>query len=160
MRDAVLERLGDPYPRSEIGFQRFATAIGVEVSEALTLRDQIFGDLDDTKFGIGWWAPHPGTARRILISDYLTQSAQGIAVNLIEARLHLLEAEHAMDEHAKPARYAGFRRQSGVTRPNTPASQCAADELPGYPAQIHVVGLFRAPRLPWRDRDWCVGSAD
>jgi hypothetical protein len=144
MRDAELERLNDPYPEGQMGLGPFADAIGVDVSETLALHDQIFDDLDESKFGIGWWAPHPGASRRILISDHLVQSVLSVGVNIVEARLHLLEAVNAMDDAARPSKFAGLRFQNGIPRPNIPAPGCAADELSGYLAKLHVVGLFRA----------------
>ena len=144
MKDAELERLGLPYPEGQSGLTAFAAALGVQVDEILALYDQIFGDLDVVALGVGWWAPHPGDARRILISDYLVQAIYATATNLVEARLHLLEAQHAMENEGKGSRYAGLKVREGILSPNILQPGCARDQLDGYMSKLHIGGLFRA----------------
>ena len=92
MKKHYLEELRKPYHHAtSIDDDRFAIALGIDCSATRILFDEIFQDLDDQCYGVGWWAPHPGTARRILISDYLLQCVESIKTNLIEARLHLME---------------------------------------------------------------------
>ena len=104
MRSEDLRSLEQPYPQTG-GVRRssadaFADALGVDVPDLRSLRRELRGDLDDTVgiFGIGWWFPHPGTQRRILISDYLIMASESVETNLIEAKLHYLEALSAWDK--------------------------------------------------------------
>ena len=71
----------------------FSKVLGVDAPGVVCLYNEIFNDLDENIYGVGWWAPHPGTTRRILISHYLLECTKSIGTNLIEAALHLLEAE-------------------------------------------------------------------
>src|SRR5262245_19192471 len=69
-----------------------AQALGVHVPRLQQLEDAIFGDFNPgPPFGIAWWAPGPGTTRRILIGDHLFACAMGTRDNLIEAGLHWTE---------------------------------------------------------------------
>ena len=60
---------------------------------------------DRARLLLGWWAPYPGTSRRILISDHLYNCVRSVETNLVEARLHLIEAmdfwERESDFHAR-----------------------------------------------------------
>jgi hypothetical protein len=102
MRHADLQRLKRPYAERVDGAESasFRSALGIEIPATLMLRDLIFNDLDESAFGIGWWRPEPDHARRILISDYMVGCAWSIETNVIEARLHSLEALGFADEHA------------------------------------------------------------
>ena len=53
--------------------------------------DRILADPTDAPYGVGWWAPHPGTSRRILMSDLLYACTASVSTNLVEAGIHLLE---------------------------------------------------------------------
>jgi len=66
--------------------------------DVLQVGAEIFDDLDGHVFSVGWWAPAPGTSRRILISDHLYNCVHSVEPNLIEARLHLLEAMDCWDQ--------------------------------------------------------------
>src|SRR5262249_40569472 len=93
MRDEDLQRLAVPYPRDgRSADDHFHEKLGVTVQASISLAQMIFDDLDVSVGGVGWWSPHPGKKRRILVADYLFQAAQSIATNLVEAKLHLLEA--------------------------------------------------------------------
>src|SRR5262245_3129144 len=91
MRPDDVDRLRQAYPREGRPERRLAEALGVRLPAVAELHDEIASDLDEHLYGIGWWAPHPGTSRRILISDHLIQCAASIPRNMVEARLHLLE---------------------------------------------------------------------
>ena len=70
-----------------------ATALGVHVPRCVELSREILGDLSpNPPYGVAWWAPHPGTSRRILISDHLFACAQSVGDNLIERRSPSLRA--------------------------------------------------------------------
>lgn len=98
MRQADCDRLREPYPPATPIPERFANAIGVKATAVRELGREVFADFDETGFGIGWWAPHPGTSRRILISDHLLQCIAGVETNLVEPRLHLMELRDYDDQ--------------------------------------------------------------
>ena len=76
MMPEVLDRLQIPYPLADENREgRFASAVGVLIPAVITLYDEILGDLDPDRLGVGWWAPHPDEARRILISDHLSRTS-------------------------------------------------------------------------------------
>jgi hypothetical protein len=106
----------------------------------------VFGDLDDqySLFGVGWWYPHPGTSRRIFISDYLLRASQSVEANLVEARLHLLESFGAMDEEdAFVARAVDYDEQ-GFARVSIPPRTRGRDDLSRFMRDLHIAGFFRA----------------
>jgi len=92
MRSQNMANLLKPFAQSEDPEIAFPQSVGIETPEVEVLYREIFRDLDEKVFGIGWWAPHPGTSRRILISNYLLECVRSIRTNLTEAALHLLEA--------------------------------------------------------------------
>jgi hypothetical protein len=88
--------------------------------------------------------PHPGTSRRILISDQLFASVRSIETNLIEARLHLIEAmdawERESDFHARAVSIA----RAGQLKVELPERKSPLDEVTPVIAVIHSVGFVRA----------------
>jgi hypothetical protein len=81
MRSADLNRLRAPYNSPRDMDLQFALALGIDISMVEELFRKVFGDLDETVFGIGWWAPHLGTKRSILISHYLVDCIKNISTN-------------------------------------------------------------------------------
>jgi hypothetical protein len=144
MRDVDIEFLKRPYapPAEEAESPAYRAALGVDIPATLKLRDSIFNDLDESAFGIGWWK-EPDEARRIFISDYLVGCAWSIETNLIEARLHLLEALGFAEQHAR-AMSDAVKVQGNIVRVQAPTPTCAADELPLDLMAMHIGGLFRA----------------
>ena len=144
MRTADLENLRRPFMAGDDPELAFPLAIGVNVPEVEALYREIFNDLDETNFGVGWWAPHPGTSRRILISHYLLECVRGIRQNLTEAGLHLLEAVDNWD------RESDFLADCVSVEPNrrvsvsVPPRRCPKDDLARRLATLHAVGFFRA----------------
>ena len=99
MRTTDLARLSQPYPDDPDGNAGGPTrALGVETPNWDALERRIFDDLTvEQPYGIGWWAPHPGTSRRILISDQLYACTTSVSTNFIEAGVHWLELLDAVD---------------------------------------------------------------
>jgi hypothetical protein len=108
------------------------------------LGDEILGDLDEQISGVGWWAPHPGRSRRILISDHLCNCVRSVETNLIEARLHLIEAmdvwERESDFHARAVSITADR---GL-KVELPERRRPLDEITPAMAMLHCVGFIRA----------------
>lgn len=144
MTPADIERLSREYPADEPREGRLARALRVDAPAWREVGDEILGDLDDRVFGVGWWAPHPGTSRRILISDHLYSCVRGVETNLIEARLHLFEAmdfwERESDFHAR----AVSVRRDGTVQFVIPERRRPVDEITPAMAMLHGVGFIRA----------------
>ncbi len=93
MRYGDLARLNEPYAA---GFEPTdadaRAALGLKLPRWTTLEEEIYGDfVEQYPYGIGWWAPGPGTSRRILVSDQLYCCLTSVLSNMIEAALHWLE---------------------------------------------------------------------
>ena len=148
--------LEEPYEDgAEVLDQRLPKRLGVLVESAHLLGAEIHADLDTTRYGIGWWAPHLGTKRRILISDYLYQSTHSIQTNLVEAAVHLLEARHAWEQQDAMVADAVTRDLDGEPKFNAPTITGPTDELPNVVSQLHLAGFFRAAASTAD----CVGAA-
>lgn len=142
MRRQDRENLDRPYGDEgfEDGLQR---RLGVYLPVVRALADEILADLDPLKHGVGWWSPHPGTKRRILISDYLWQLVTSIQLNLREAALHLLEARGAWEAESLRVASALHRTSAGVEL-RIPQALSPQDHLPEALGRMHVAGFFRA----------------
>lgn len=102
--------------------------------------------VDESSFGIGWWHGYRalGTARRLLVGDYLIEVVDAIETNLLEARLHLstMRAALAADVHprlATPMQYLtssiAHLHMAGMLRSVMSAVDCLGA------ATIGVLGL-------------------
>ncbi len=140
----------DDFDRFNVSFQgldssqrevRANEALGVHIPAARAMFEEIVGDLSETRFGIGWWAPHPDKFRRILISDQLLLCAQSVQTNVVEARLHLLELREARDNAAESM---GGRVTVDPSGPRILPAERAADELPAAMVWLHTGGFLRA----------------
>jgi hypothetical protein len=138
------ERFSREYDAREPRDGRLARALHVHVPVWKELCDAILADLDEHVFGIGWWAPHPGTSRRILISDHLYSCVRSVETNLIEARLHLIEAmdfwQRESDFHARAVTIASDRRLIV----EMPDRRRPLDDITPAMAMLHCVGFIRA----------------
>ena len=144
MRPSDLNNLKSPFSTGEDPELAFPKSVGVNVPEVEALYRQIFNDLDEKVFGIGRWAPHPGTRRRILISHYLLECVRSIRENLTEAGLHLLEAvDHWDKESDFLADSVSVDRQGHVSF-KVPPRRSPEDDLARRMATLHAVGFFRA----------------
>lgn len=65
MRAADLARLNEPYPEAlEPTEEDARAAIGIKLPHWASLESEIFADfVEQQPYGIGWWAPDPGTMR-------------------------------------------------------------------------------------------------
>lgn len=144
MRTTDLNSLTRPFGVGDEPELAFPQAIGVNVPEVETLYREIFNDLDDTNYGVGWWAPHPGTSRRILISHYLLECVRGIRQNLSEAGLHFLEAIDNWDKESEFLADCVSVGPHGQISINVPPRRCPNDDLARRLATLHAVGFFRS----------------
>ena len=94
-------------------------------------------------YGVGWWAPHPGTSRRIFISDQLDACATSVATNMVEAALHWLELLDAID-HEDAFQADVIQMVNGeprmVARPRTTPLESLGPDI----ARVHQIGVARA----------------
>lgn len=142
MRQNDLERLSREYDPNEPPAGRLARALGIDLPNWRALRDQIFSDLDEQRFGIGWWAPHLDTQRRILISDYLFVCADSVETNMIEAKLHLLEATDFWERENELYARSVTIGPGGQIR--SPVRRCPIDDIQARMPRLHAVGVVRA----------------
>ena len=143
MRPEDIARLSERYPE---GGERNtpSSALGVETPNWEALERLIFDDFTtEQPYGIGWWAPHPGTSRRILISDQLYACTSGVSTNLIEAGLHWLGLLDAADREdifqADVLRIVDERMQVCARPRTTPLESLGPDMV-----RLNQVGVARA----------------
>jgi hypothetical protein len=145
MRDTDRTRLAEPYAgdRAAPG-PGPAEALGIHVPNWLRLRDEILGDLSpQSPYGVSWWAPHPGTSRRILISDQLFACAHSAADNLIEAGLHWLEFIDYSERESNRLAHAVTIR-GGEPRVSLPRRNSPLDDAELHFARLHMLGVVRS----------------
>ena len=144
MTPADTERLTREYTPTEPREGRLARALQVDVPVWRELGSEIFADLDDRSLGVRWWSPHPGTSRRILISDHLFTCVRSVETNLLEARLHLLEAMDFWDRESEFHARAVSLSRDGRIELQLPERERPLDEIPLAMATLHTVGFIRA----------------
>lgn len=144
MRSQDAAKLEIPFSHSDDPEIAFPKAVGIDTPEVEHLYREIFNDLDDTLYGIGWWAPHPGTSRRILISNYLLECVRSIRTNLTEAALHLMEAVDHWDKEGDFLGNCLSLDQNDRIVIDVPKRRKPADDLARRMATLHTVGFFRA----------------
>lgn len=140
-----LARLNEPYPEHVEPTDADArAAIGVALPHWTVLEDEIVDDFtEQTPYGIGWWAPDPGTSRRILISDQLHCCLESVAGNMTEAALHWLEYLGASDrDSARLADAVKITPTGPVISPPRPRSPL--EHLCPEFIRIHQAGIIRA----------------
>lgn len=145
MRRSDIDRLAIPYDGDENSpTPGPASALGVDIPAWGKLERSILGALTTSPpYGVGWWAPHPGTSRRILISDQLYACAQSVSANMIESGIHRLElgdwSERHSDQNVNVVRPEGGRVRVKLPRPVSPL-----EELSLHMMRLHYVGCVRA----------------
>ena len=145
MRPADLARMSQPYPDGHGGSTAGpAGALGVQTPNWDALERRIFDDLTtEPPYGIGWWAPYPGTSRRILISDQLYACTTSVSTNLIEAGVHWIELLDAVDREdtfqADAIRFVDRQPEMRPRPRRTPLESLGPDIV-----RLHQVGVARA----------------
>jgi hypothetical protein len=145
MRASDLARLSEPYPdRDGPRNPGPMSTLGVDIPSWTALASTILGDLTEQfPYGIGWWVPHPGAKRRILISDQLYACAISVSSNMAEAGLHWLEfldwAERESDRRADVVKLENGQLSIAPTSPLSPLEELG-DEF----VRMHVAGVVRA----------------
>ena len=145
MRPADIARLSQPYPDGDDrSTTEAARALDVQTPNWEALERRIFNDFTtDQPYGIGWWAPHPGTSRRILISDQLYACTTSVSTNLIEAGVHWLELLDAVDREdtfqANVIQIVDGQPQICARPRMTPLESLGPDMV-----RLHEVGIARA----------------
>jgi hypothetical protein len=144
MRATDLARLSEPYPEdADPPDSGAGAALGMELPNWRALEADIFTDFaEQPPYGIGWWAPDPGTSRRILIADQLYCCAASVEGNMTEAALHWLEFLDVSDRDS--ARYAdAVQLEDGRPTLSAPRPQSPLDQLSPVVVRIHYAGIVR-----------------
>jgi hypothetical protein len=146
MLDKDVTRLSEPYaPATSLDgppLLRLADPLGLDLEKSVQLGDEIFEDLDVITYGIGWWKTYSDldSQTRILLSDYLLTCARAIPDNLVEARIELLELDHAVEEFRNwMNRGVDGHNRSAVEPPISPY-----EELSNRRVRTHLAGALRA----------------
>lgn len=142
MRSCDLTRLNQPYPKdAEPGNGLALSALGIPLRRWQELEALILADfVQQSPYGIGWWAPHPGTSRRILIADQLYACVTSVSANMTEAVLHWLEyqdfAERDSDLYADIVQMRDGQIEFSLPRPKN-----AMEELSREMVTLHIAGI-------------------
>ena len=145
MRASDLARLNAVYPESVDTPESGAmAALGMELKDWRRLEAAILADFSEQPpYGIGWWAPDPGTSRRILIADQLYACVESVAGNMTEAALHWLEFLDSSDRDS--ARFAdAVKIENGQPQLSAPRPRTPLEQLGSELVRIHLVGVIRA----------------
>lgn len=145
MRASDVARLSQPYGGDlNAPGPGPALALGVETPNWARLESAILDDLaTEPPYGVAWWAPHPGTARRILISDQLYACTHSTADNLVEAGLHWLEFLDVADRESDRLAYA-VKIENGEFVVKAPRRQSPLEDIGVELVRLHVAGMVRA----------------
>ena len=145
MRTSDIDRLTKPYNgAADTPTPGPGSALGVDIPRWGQLETRILENLSTrAPYGVAWWAPHPGTSRRILISDQLCACAQSVSSNMIESALHLLEFADWSDRHSdRFANAVGLENGELVVK--APRPESPREELSSHMMRLHIVGCVRA----------------
>ena len=121
------------------------SALGLPLRRWTELEALIVADLvEQAPYGIGWWAPHPGTSRRILIGDQLYACVASVSANMTEAVLHWLEYQDCAERDSE--RFADIVQTCNGQLDDEvlPSPQSAMEELSREMVVLHIAGMARA----------------
>lgn len=156
MLESDRKRLWRDYPQHLLqapDADRIGPALGVDLTSARTLGDEIVADLDTRIHGVGWWSAYPDLdgKTRILLSDHLVACARAVPTNMIEALIERLEFDDAVEEFRKWYE-RGYKpgKAFEVKAPRSPWQELAPAK-----ADTHLVGMLRA----WGSALDCLGCA-
>jgi hypothetical protein len=149
MRPSDLARLNQPYPEdADPSDSAAVAALGMELPHWRVLETEILGDFtEQPPYGVSWWAPAPGTSRRILIADQLYCCVASVAGNMTEASLHWLEYLDASDRDSE--RFVDAVKMENGRARAYPDSLCRNHPCAGF-----------GPGLSRRGCHWRGRSAD
>ncbi len=145
MKASNLARLRQPYREGECSTNdRAVSALDLPMWRWKELEALILDDfVEHSPYGIGWWAPHPGTSRRILNSDQLYACVASVSANMIEAALHWLEYQDFAERDSE--RFADIVQiRDGKFDVVLPRPRNALEELSREMVVMHVAGITRA----------------
>lgn len=145
MRTSDIDRLAKPYEGdANASVPGPAAALGVAIPKWQQLGEAILRDMStQPPYGVAWWAPHPGTSRRILISDQLFACVESVSENMIESAIHWLEFRDASERLSE--RFANaVVLENGKPVVRTPRPESPLEELSLYTMRLHYVGCVRA----------------
>jgi len=145
MRACDVARLSKPYDHDpNLPGPGPAPSLEMDVPSWARLETTILGDLSTrAPYGVAWWAPHPGTSRRILISDQLYACTESVPRNLIEAALHWLEfLDSAERESDRLVNAVKIEKGQPIITP--PRPQSPLEDLGRQMVRLHVAGVVRA----------------
>jgi hypothetical protein len=137
--------LSEPYPEDHDSTADLAmSALGLPLRRWKELEAVVLDDfVEHPPYGIGWWAPNPGTSRRILISDQLYACVAGVSANMVEAVLHWLEYQDFAERDSE--RFADVvQMHEGQIVMSLPRPRNALEELSREMVVMHIVGMARA----------------
>jgi hypothetical protein len=145
MRAIDIDRLSKPYEQdARLPLPDPASALGVETPSWVHLERTILEDLStEAPYGIAWWAPHPGTSRRILISDQLYACTRSVLDNMLESALHLLEFLDWSDRESDQLANA-VSVEKGKLVVKRPPPRNPLEVLANQMIRLHVAGAVRA----------------
>jgi hypothetical protein len=145
MRPTDFARLNEPWPE-DIDHPDITAAavVGTDLPQWNVLEAEILGDFTEQfPYGIGWWAPGPGTSRRILIADQLHCCATSVAGNMTECALHWLEFLGASERDS--ARFVdAVKMENGRPTIDAPRVRSPFEQLSPEFIRIHQAGIIRA----------------
>src|SRR5438105_6959397 len=116
----------------------------MELPNVTALGTDILADFtEQPPYGIGWWAPAPGTSRRILIADQPYCCVTSVAGNMTEAALHRIEYLDACDRDS--GRFVdAVQMENGRPTMSAPRPRFPLDQLAPELIRIHYAGIIRA----------------
>ena len=145
MRRSDIDRLNKPYGTAQdVPSPGPAKTLGVDAPALIALEEVIVEDLSTgSPFGVKWWAPEPGTSRRILVSDQLLCCVTSTETNLVEAALHWLEFLDYSEQESDLFADAIQRSGKGFVV-KSPKRERPIDDIVLDMCDLHILGVARS----------------